>query len=111
MDDSKALTPLEVARLAAEAARSTPGVVGLHGGEFGEAGTYWQGQKVPGVQLRLGDPPRLVVRVVAGLGWPLPELAEQVRQRVLGALPISGDLTRMRVDVHILDLHTGGDSR
>lgn len=103
------LGPLPLARLVAQSAVSTPGVVALHGGEVGEVATYWQGQRVPGVRVYLDAPPRVAVWVVAALGRPLQELADDVRQRIHEVLARATQLDNVRVDVHVVGLNTPVD--
>ena len=81
----------------AAAVLACPGVVGLHGGVFGEVATYLPSRRVIGVQVaadrvavhitaRLGDPVQLVaagVRAVTeplACGWPVDVVVEDVDQ-------------------------------
>lgn len=79
----------------AGAMSGTAGVVSLHGGRWGTAGTYAPGRRIVGVQL---DVQRVTVHIVAAFGVTAIQVAANVRQ-VLA--PIVGD---RRIDVVIEDL-------
>lgn len=57
--------PAEVVR---DAVLAAPGVVALHGGAFGEVGTYLPGRRVAGVRITDDE---VEVHVVAALGQPV----------------------------------------
>jgi hypothetical protein len=89
--------PVDLATLADEvaaAARSVPGVVGLHTGTFGEVATYLAGRRVAGVQLR---PDGCAVHLVLAWGAPVLATADLVRAVVV---PLVG----VPVDVSIEDV-------
>lgn len=72
---------LQLARAASDAALATKGVHRLGAGLFVEAATYGAGEKVSGVVV---TPEKVQVHVVASypLDKPVPELAEDIRERV-----------------------------
>lgn len=82
------------ADLIAAAVREVPGVAGLHGGTFGEVGTYLPGRRVAGV--RTGDA-YTEVHVAVFFDVAVADVAERVRQVV-------GKLTATKVDVTIADV-------
>lgn len=53
-----------------------PGVVALHGGAFGEAGTYLPGKRIPGLR-RDGSDVR--IHVVMEFGYDVSSTASQIR--------------------------------
>jgi uncharacterized alkaline shock family protein YloU len=63
----------------AAAARSVEGVADLHGGMFGEVGTYFRGGRVAGVRVA-GD--RVEVHVTLYWGHPIRATADAVRAAV-----------------------------
>ncbi|MGI9093699.1 MAG: Asp23/Gls24 family envelope stress response protein [Mycobacteriales bacterium] len=67
------------------------GVVGLHGGRFGEAATYLPGRRVHGVEVTESA---VTVHIVARLGAVLPTVAAAVRRVVV---PLAGG-----VPVHVV---------
>ncbi|WP_344917933.1 hypothetical protein [Streptosporangium oxazolinicum] len=69
-----------------------PDVVDLSGGPFGTVATYLPGERLPGIALRENE---VEVSVVARLGRPLPEIADEVRTAIA---PMVGDRP---VNVHI----------
>lgn len=74
----------ELADVVADVVLAVPGVAGLHGGMFGEAGTYLPGRRVAGV--RLGeDGADIHLSVVFGV--PVRETAEAVRRAVAALVP------------------------
>lgn len=96
---------LAVAGAAADAARSSSGVVDLHGGAVGEFATYGPGGRVRGVRVALGDPTTVTIRVVAAFGQPLGELGEEVRRRVGDALArVDAALVEAVIAVHVADV-------
>lgn len=92
--------PVELARAAAAAARQTPGVLDLDAGALGEFATYGGGTRIPGVRVAPHLDPSVRLRLVTGADQPLPELAADVRARVIASLADAGFPAR-RVDIHI----------
>lgn len=88
--------PLTPAEVVAAAVLAVPGVVGLHGGRFGELGTYLPGRRVVGV--RIDDEGTEVHVVVSDLA-PVPETAARVQRAVSAVAP-------MPVRVHVEDIDT-----
>jgi hypothetical protein len=86
--------PLTPAEVVAAAVLGVPGVVRLHGGRFGELGTYLPGRRVTGV--RIDDQGTEVHVVVSGL-VPVPETAARVQRAVSAIAP-------MPVRVHVEDI-------
>ncbi|MEU7740179.1 hypothetical protein [Nonomuraea sp. NPDC049158] len=71
--------PMSEAQLIAERVRACAGVAGLSGGLFGTVATYLPGERLMGVSV---DDREVTVDIVARLGRPLPETAEEVRRAV-----------------------------
>ncbi len=67
------------ADLVAATVLAVDGVVGLHGGMFGEAATYLPGRKVAGVRISEDG---AQVHLTVGYGRPVHPLAEAVRRAV-----------------------------
>jgi len=65
--------------LVAERVRACAGVAGLSGGLFGTVATYLPGERLTGVSV---DEREVTIAIVARLGRPLPETAEEVRLAV-----------------------------
>ena len=86
-------TPVEVV---AAAVLAVPGVVRLHGGRFGELGTYLPGRRVTGVRI---DDEGTEVHVVVSDLVPVPETAARVQRAVSAVAP-------MPVRVHVEDIDT-----
>jgi uncharacterized alkaline shock family protein YloU len=86
-------TPAEVV---AAAVLAVPGVVRLHGGRFGELGTYLPGRRVTGVRI---DDEGTEVHVVVSDRVPVPHTAAQVQRAVSAVAP-------MPVRVHVEDIDT-----
>ena len=86
-------TPAEVV---AAAVLAVPGVVGLHGGRFGELGTYLPGRRVIGVRI---DDEGTEVHVVVSDLVPVPATAARVQRAVSAVAP-------MPVRVHVEDIDT-----
>jgi len=63
----------------AQAVREVPGVAGLHGGMFGEVGTYLPGRRVQGIR---HTPEGTDVHVTLLFGVPVRETAVQIRHAV-----------------------------
>ena len=80
----------------AAAVLAVPGVVRLHGGRFGELGTYLPGRRVTGVRI---DDEGTEVHVVVSDLVPVPETAARVRRAVSAIAP-------MPVRVHVEDIDT-----
>lgn len=90
---------IETARAAAAAALSTEGIHSLGGGVYAEAATYEGTEKFVGVVV---GPQDIKVHVVAHypLASPLPELAGEVREKVIKATEVE------RVEVIVEDLRS-----
>ncbi|MEV6153178.1 hypothetical protein AB0L53_22810 [Nonomuraea sp. NPDC052129] len=71
--------PASEAQLVAERVRACAGVAGLSGGLFGTVATYLPGERLTGVSV---DEREVTIAIVARLGRPLPETAEEVRRAV-----------------------------
>ena len=91
--DPEPLTPAEVV---AAAVLGVPGVVRLHGGRFGELGTYLPGRRVTGVRI---DDEGTEVHVVVSDLEPVPQTAARVQRAVSAIAP-------MPVRVHVEDIDT-----
>lgn len=84
----------------ADAVLDHPGVARLDGGAFGTVATHLPGRRVVGVCAGApGD--GVEVAVVARLGRPLPELVDEIRQRVR---QVAGPVP---VDVVVSDITVG----
>ena len=79
MTDTGTLTDRARAWTIADRARVCAGVTDLSAGPFGTTVTYLPGERLPGVAVTDDE---VEISVVAELGRPLPELAEQVRRAV-----------------------------
>ena len=88
--------PPTTAEVVAAAVLAVPGVVRLHGGRFGELGTYLPGRRVTGV--RIDDEGTEVHVVVSDLA-PVPQTAARVQRAVSAVAP-------MPVRVHVEDIDT-----
>lgn len=94
------LAERELADAIAETVLDHPRVVRLDGGAVGTVASYLPGRRVVGV--RAGEPGDGVeIAVVARLGTPLPELVDEIRQRVR---QVTGPVP---VDVVVCDLAVG----
>lgn len=93
-EPSTAQSPEQLADRVAAAVSRVPGVVGLHGGAFGEAATYLPGRRVAGV--RLTDAVA-EVHITVVYGTPVDETAEKVRAAVT-------PLVTTPVDVRVEDI-------
>jgi uncharacterized alkaline shock family protein YloU len=71
--------PPNEAQLVAERVRACAGVAGLSGGLFGTVATYLPGERLTGVYVNDRE---VIIDIVARLGRPLPETAEEVRRAV-----------------------------
>ena len=74
----------ELPDIVAERVLRVPGVVDLHGGPFGEVGTYLPGRRLAGV--RVGED-RVDVHVVMEWGRQVQTLATKVRSAVAEVAP------------------------
>ena len=88
--------PITPAEAVAAAVLAVPGVVRLHGGRFGELGTYLPGRRVTGVRL---DDEGTEVHIVVSDLVPVPDTAARVRRAVSAIAP-------MPVRVHVEDIDT-----
>jgi hypothetical protein len=88
--------PLTPAEAVAAAVLAVPGVVRLHGGRFGELGTYLPGRRVTGVRI---DDEGTEVHVVVSDLTPVPQTAARVQRAVSAIAP-------MPVRVHVEDIDT-----
>jgi len=91
-----AVDPLTPAEAVAVAVLAVPGVVRLHGGRFGELGTYLPGRRVTGVRI---DDEGTEVHVVVSDLVPVPDTAARIRRAVSAIAP-------MPVRVHVEDIDT-----
>jgi hypothetical protein len=88
-----ALSPEEVVTAAVLA---VPGVLRMHGGRFGELGTYLPGRRVIGVRI---DDAGTEVHVVVSDVAPVHETAARVQRAVSAIAP-------MPIHVHVEDIDT-----
>ncbi|MDQ0375396.1 hypothetical protein [Cellulomonas humilata] len=88
--------PPTTAEVVAAAVLAVPGVVRLHGGRFGELGTYLPGRRVTGVRI---DDEGTEVHVVVSDLVPVPQTAARVQRAVSAVAP-------MPVRVHVEDIDT-----
>jgi uncharacterized alkaline shock family protein YloU len=95
----------DLARAAADAARSTTGVTRLDGGALGEFATYADGERVEGVRIGREDPSAVRLRLVVAYGRPIPEIAADVDAAVRARLAPRWRPTR--VDIDVVDVVTG----
>jgi uncharacterized alkaline shock family protein YloU len=103
--DPTGLRRADLARAAADAARSTAGVTRLDGGAVGEFATYADGERVEGVRIGSEDPTRVRLRLVVAYGRPIPEIAADVDAAVRDRLAPRWRPTR--VDIDVVDVDTG----
>jgi uncharacterized alkaline shock family protein YloU len=96
MTEANTPAPEDLADQVATLVRSVPGVVGLHGGVFGEVATYLPGRRVSGVRI---TPERAEVHVTLVWGEPVRATAEIVRNLV-------AELTGVPVFVTVEDVVT-----
>ncbi len=108
MDQEKtAVSDIVVARAAAEAVTSLPGVADLSPGQVAEVATYGPGETVRGVAVhRVDDAFAVDVHVIARYtpATNLQALANRVRWAVTGAVESLGAGRIQRIDVTIDDL-------
>lgn len=97
---------VDVARAVADAARAHDDVVDLDAGLAGEFATYGLGERVAGVRVDRDRDDRadVRVRIVVGFGRPLPEIGDEVRNRITSAL--HGIANDPAVHVHVADIVT-----
>ena len=88
--------PPSPAEVVAAAVLAVPGVVRLHGGRFGELGTYLPGRRVTGIRI---DDEGTEVHVVVSDRVPVPDTAARVQRAVSAVAP-------MPVRVHVEDIDT-----
>lgn len=88
--------PPSPAEAVAAAVLAVPGVVRLHGGRFGELGTYLPGRRVTGVRI---DDEGTEVHVVVSGPDPVPETGARIQRAVSAIAP-------MPVRVHVEDIDT-----
>jgi uncharacterized alkaline shock family protein YloU len=103
------LSRADLARAAADAARTTAGVARLDGGALGEFATYADGERVEGVRIGSEDPTRVRLRLVVAYGRPIPEIAADVDAAVRDRLAPRWRPTR--VDIEVVDVITGVPAR
>ncbi|WP_193044025.1 Asp23/Gls24 family envelope stress response protein [Mycolicibacterium baixiangningiae] len=89
--EARAEDPADVV---AAAVTAVPGVAGLHGGMFGEVGTYLAGRRVEGIRIADGV---TEVHVVLHFGAAVRETAARIRDAVA---PLVGGT----VDVYVEDV-------
>jgi uncharacterized alkaline shock family protein YloU len=87
----------ELADVVAGAVATVPEVAGLHGGMFGEVGTYLPGRRVTGVRIADGV---TEVHVVLQFGSTVRDTAARIRDVVTAA--VGG-----AVDVYVEDVTVG----
>lgn len=104
-----AVPPIALARVAERAARAVPGVLDLHGGAVGEFATYGGGERIRGVRVTRGPATSVALRLVAAFGYPLPELADEVRDRVRSALGDTTGDAPATVDLQVVDVRLESD--
>jgi uncharacterized alkaline shock family protein YloU len=107
--DPTGLRRADLARAAADAARSTAGVTRLDGGALGEFATYADGERVVGVRIGSEDPTRVRLRLVVAYGRPIPEIAADVDAAVRDRLAPRWRPTQ--VDIDVVDVDTGVPDR
>ena len=102
--DPSGLRRADLARAAADAARTTAGVTRLDGGALGEFATYADGERVEGVRIGREDPSTVRLRLVVAYGRPIPEIAADVEAAVRDRLGPRWRPTR--VDIDVVDVDT-----
>ena len=93
-DVSSQAPPTETADAVRTAVLAVPGVVGLHGGAFGEVATYFPGRTVEGVRVR---PEGTAVHLVLAWNAPAQATAALVREAVMS-------ITHTPVDIVVADV-------
>lgn len=101
--DPRPPSPVDVARVVADAARTHDDVVDLDAGLAGEFATYGLGSRVPGVRVEVDRDGRTQVRVrlVVRFGRSIPDIGDEVRSRVRAGLD---DTVEPEVHVHVADI-------
>jgi hypothetical protein len=85
--------PSTTAAAVASAVLAHPAVARLDGGPFGTVASLLPGRRIEGVRLGSGGEP-VEIAVVARLGIPLPQLAEELGAAVRALLgPVAVDVT------------------
>ncbi|MCJ0903943.1 Asp23/Gls24 family envelope stress response protein [Rhodococcus sp. ARC_M6] len=87
------------AQTVADTALSVPGVAELHGGQFGEVGTYLPGKRITGVVL---DETSCAVHISVKYPANVLTVAEQVRQAV-------GQVVDVPITITVGDVVVDGD--
>ena len=100
--DPTGLRRADLARAAADAARTTAGVTRLDGGALGEFATYADGERVEGVRIGREDPFSVRLRLVVAYGRPIPEIAADVDAAVRDRL--EPGWRPSRVDIEVVDV-------
>jgi uncharacterized alkaline shock family protein YloU len=100
--DPSGLNRGDLARAAADAARSTTGVRRLDGGALGEFATYADGERVEGVRIGVEDPSTVRLRLIVAYGQPIPEIAAEVDAAVRDRL--APGWRPSRVDIDVIDV-------
>ena len=84
------VAPVDLADAVAAAVRSVPDVQDLHGGAFGEVGTYLPGRRVPGVRItERGCELHIVTRGASPLAATVELVRDAVRPLVSGAVDVT----------------------
>jgi uncharacterized alkaline shock family protein YloU len=102
--DPTGLRRADLARAAADAARTATGVTRLDGGAFGEFATYADGERVEGVRLGREDPSTVRLRLIVAYGRPIAEIAADVDAAVRERLGARWRHTR--IDIDVVDVET-----
>lgn len=85
-----AVTRSDLAEAVAAAVRSVPDVHDLHGGAFGEVGTYLPGRRVPGVRItEHGCELHIVTRGASPLAATVELVRDAVRPLVSGPVDVT----------------------
>jgi uncharacterized alkaline shock family protein YloU len=103
--DPTGLRRADLARAAADAARTTEGVVRLDGGALGEFATYADGERVEGVRIGREVPTSIRLRLVVAYGRPIPQIAADVDTVVRDRL--APEWRPARVDIDVVDVVAG----
>jgi uncharacterized alkaline shock family protein YloU len=107
--DPTGLRRADLARAAADAARTATGVTRLDGGAFGEFATYADGERVEGVRLGREDPSTVRLRLIVAYGRPIAEIAADVDAAVRERLGARWRHTR--IDIDVVDVETREPAR
>ncbi|OBB68799.1 Asp23/Gls24 family envelope stress response protein [Mycolicibacterium monacense] len=95
-------TAEDPADVVAAAVKAVPGVAGLHGGMFGEVGTYLPGRRITGVRMADGV---TEVHVVLQFGSTVRDTAARIRDVVTAA--VGGIVDVYVEDVTVEDVTVG----